>query len=225
MKASFHLKHRDAIVCGVLVVVTRSARLLQAASPSMPGCVALAPDRLSFAARPRASMAVVALPTATVPALCPCRPLPCQAPRRRSPSWKSVLAWGKTSGTPKIPRSPYRPKPSTHEKECLVIAQVKPSPQPPKAALLRVGQLAELLGISTRSVWRYISRGLLPQPLRFSKVCARWDSLAVAAALQKLTHAHRDGLDDHLDRKAQAAANGLSLNDFLDQQAQATAAG
>jgi len=43
-----------------------------------------------------------------------------------------------------------------------------------------VDTVAELLGISTRSVWRLVARGELPRPVRIGGL-ARWDQAAVLA--------------------------------------------
>lgn len=46
-------------------------------------------------------------------------------------------------------------------------------PTPPD--LIDVHAVAELLGISPRTVWRWVERGRLPSPARLSPVVLRWD--------------------------------------------------
>ena len=41
------------------------------------------------------------------------------------------------------------------------------------SVLLKVSQVAERLGVSTRTVWRLTSEGRLPQPVAIGR-CKRW---------------------------------------------------
>ncbi|MBL8761532.1 MAG: helix-turn-helix domain-containing protein [Phycisphaerae bacterium] len=59
--------------------------------------------------------------------------------------------------------------------------------------LLSVRQVADLLGVHARSVWRLSQTGDLPAPIRLSERVVRW---------------RLSDLRDHLDRKA-AGANGV----------------
>ena len=43
----------------------------------------------------------------------------------------------------------------------------------PASVLIDVGQLADLLGVSTRTLWRHASTGKLPEPVRLGG-CTRW---------------------------------------------------
>jgi len=43
------------------------------------------------------------------------------------------------------------------------------------AVLLTVKQVGELMGISTRSVWRLAAAGEIPRPLRITPKVVRWD--------------------------------------------------
>jgi len=45
---------------------------------------------------------------------------------------------------------------------------------PPPADLLRVADVAALLGTSTRSVWRYSRAGRMPPPVRLTRRTVRW---------------------------------------------------
>jgi prophage regulatory protein len=40
--------------------------------------------------------------------------------------------------------------------------------------MLTVKDVAELLSMSRRSVWRYVADGKLPQPLHLSRTMVRW---------------------------------------------------
>ena len=44
----------------------------------------------------------------------------------------------------------------------------------PAGQYLKIADLARLLDLSTRTIWRYVAIGRLPEPVRFSKVCVRW---------------------------------------------------
>ena len=60
----------------------------------------------------------------------------------------------------------------------------------PIIRLLCVGEIAMILGISTRSVWRLVARGDLPQPVQVGSA-RRWFESDVTAYLAKQT-AKRD---------------------------------
>jgi predicted DNA-binding transcriptional regulator AlpA len=47
-------------------------------------------------------------------------------------------------------------------------------PLPQGAEFLTVKEVAERLRVGTRTVWRWLALGHLPQPLRFSPLCVRW---------------------------------------------------
>ena len=47
-------------------------------------------------------------------------------------------------------------------------------PLPQGAEFLTVKEVAERLRVGTRTVWRWLALGHLPQPLRFSSLCVRW---------------------------------------------------
>ena len=57
---------------------------------------------------------------------------------------------------------------------------------PPDQPLLRIAELARQLDVSTRTIWRYVALGRLPAPVRFSKVCVRWQAGEVQAAIEPL---------------------------------------
>jgi prophage regulatory protein len=52
--------------------------------------------------------------------------------------------------------------------------------------LLSVKDVAELLSISRRSVWRYVKRGKLPRPLYLSRRLLRWRASDVQRYLDSL---------------------------------------
>ena len=47
-------------------------------------------------------------------------------------------------------------------------------------------QLAQLIGVSRRTVWAMVARGDLPQPLRLSRSLVRWKRADVAAFIERL---------------------------------------
>ena len=51
--------------------------------------------------------------------------------------------------------------------------------------LLRVEQVAEVLGISKRTVWRLVSGGQLPQPVAIGR-CKRWKQADVERFVESL---------------------------------------
>ena len=53
----------------------------------------------------------------------------------------------------------------------------------PEPALITARDLSRMLSISLPSVWRWLAAGKLPQPLRLSAQCLRWDREDVAAFL------------------------------------------
>lgn len=59
--------------------------------------------------------------------------------------------------------------------------------------LLTVAQVANLLGVHARSVWRLAQTGDLPAPIRLSERVVRW---------------RLSDLREHLDRKAASADGG-----------------
>lgn len=51
-----------------------------------------------------------------------------------------------------------------------------------ESLLVTVGEVARLLGgLSTRTVWRYLKEGKLPQPVRFSRKTVRWRKSDIVA--------------------------------------------
>jgi predicted DNA-binding transcriptional regulator AlpA len=61
-------------------------------------------------------------------------------------------------------------------------------PHVPTAAakLLKIAQLAAMLDLSQRTIWRYVAEGKLPEPVRFSRVCVRWKPEEVQEAVDRL---------------------------------------
>ena len=51
--------------------------------------------------------------------------------------------------------------------------------------LLNVGQVADKLGVSPRTVWRLVSGGKLPQPVAIGR-CRRWHRADVEAFVDSL---------------------------------------
>lgn len=60
-------------------------------------------------------------------------------------------------------------------------------------AVINVREVAELLGVNTRTVWRMSQRGEIPAPIRLGDRVVRW---------------RLSDLREHLDRKA-AGASGV----------------
>jgi len=53
--------------------------------------------------------------------------------------------------------------------------------------LLRDLDLANLIGCSRRHIWTLVSLGRLPQPIRLSRRCVRWNPEEVARAIRELS--------------------------------------
>jgi excisionase family DNA binding protein len=53
------------------------------------------------------------------------------------------------------------------------------------SVLLTVDQVARCLGVSARSVWRYVALGRLPEPVRFTRRHVRWRSEEIAEAIRQ----------------------------------------
>jgi predicted DNA-binding transcriptional regulator AlpA len=62
-----------------------------------------------------------------------------------------------------------------------------PSPPPALSVeqLLTTREVAGCLRVSTRTVWRYVAQGLLPEPIRLSSQKCVWPESAVKAFLQR----------------------------------------
>ena len=56
----------------------------------------------------------------------------------------------------------------------------------PAGKFIKIAELARLLDISTRTIWRYVAIGRLPEPVRFSKVCVRWKAEEVQQYIDQL---------------------------------------
>ena len=85
-----------------------------------------------------------------------------------------------------------------------MITQSAPTTPVRRPALLRIKEVARILSVSPRTVWRWISLGKLPRPVSFSKVCKRWVESQLDEAILKMAQVQRDGLDDHIGRPTQA---------------------
>jgi predicted DNA-binding transcriptional regulator AlpA len=51
---------------------------------------------------------------------------------------------------------------------------LRDDPRTRHVALLKVGDVAELLGLHPRTVWRMAASGDLPQPVKLSERAVRW---------------------------------------------------
>ncbi|WP_407493815.1 helix-turn-helix transcriptional regulator [Pseudooceanicola sp. MF1-13] len=51
--------------------------------------------------------------------------------------------------------------------------------------LLKVGEVAKLLGVSVSTVWRHVANGSLPEPVRFGGI-TRWAQSELANCLDKM---------------------------------------
>ncbi|RME06876.1 MAG: AlpA family phage regulatory protein [Bacteroidetes bacterium] len=52
--------------------------------------------------------------------------------------------------------------------------------------MLRPAQLAELLGVSRSTIWRWVSEGRLPKPLKLSRRVTVWRQDDVLRAVQEM---------------------------------------
>lgn len=50
----------------------------------------------------------------------------------------------------------------------------------------RVAQVAEKLGVSTSTVWRWVQDGRLPKPIKLSKRVTVWRESEVTEAVERL---------------------------------------
>lgn len=55
--------------------------------------------------------------------------------------------------------------------------------------LLTADDVADLLGVSKRTLWRLTAAGTLPQPIRFNRKLVRWKGAAVRAWIESLVPA------------------------------------
>ncbi|TVQ30013.1 MAG: helix-turn-helix domain-containing protein [Phycisphaeraceae bacterium] len=73
-------------------------------------------------------------------------------------------------------------------------------------ALLTAREVADLLGVHVRSVWRMSQTGDIPAPIRLSERVVRWRLADLDLHLQRLAdHAHRTS---ELSRPSAAMRNG-----------------
>ena len=69
----------------------------------------------------------------------------------------------------------------------------EPEPIPPDLADLRLlssGQVAELLGVSKRTVWRMVKHGTFPRPTGWNKKLVRWSAADVKQYLARVAQRH-----------------------------------
>jgi excisionase family DNA binding protein len=59
--------------------------------------------------------------------------------------------------------------------------------------LLRVEQVARRLAVGRRTVWRWLSQGKLPPPVRLSRACVRWRAEDIEAHLARLVQETQPG--------------------------------
>lgn len=52
--------------------------------------------------------------------------------------------------------------------------------------LLRPCEVAQLLGIATRTLWRWRSEGRLPEPIKVNRKVVRWRASEIAACIDRL---------------------------------------
>jgi len=55
----------------------------------------------------------------------------------------------------------------------------------PLPTLLTVDQVARCLGVSARSVWRYVAVRRLPEPVRFTRRHVRWQPEQIAESIRQ----------------------------------------
>jgi excisionase family DNA binding protein len=65
------------------------------------------------------------------------------------------------------------------------MKQPKPAPRQPRR-LLTAEDVADMLAISKRTVWRMTASGELPQPVRYNRKLVRWTRCAIDAYLDRL---------------------------------------
>jgi predicted DNA-binding transcriptional regulator AlpA len=56
--------------------------------------------------------------------------------------------------------------------------------------LLTKREVARLVGLSVRTIERYVALGLFPQPIRLSRRCVRWRRKHIDAYLERLYHSN-----------------------------------
>jgi len=55
-----------------------------------------------------------------------------------------------------------------------------------KQILVSAEELARLLSVSTVTIYDWVRKGKLPQPIRFGRRCSRWRLSEVEAAIDRL---------------------------------------
>jgi excisionase family DNA binding protein len=55
------------------------------------------------------------------------------------------------------------------------------------AELLTSQQVAEMLSVSVRTLWRLVASGKFPQPVRYNRKLVRWKSTEVMRYIEALT--------------------------------------
>jgi excisionase family DNA binding protein len=54
--------------------------------------------------------------------------------------------------------------------------------------LLTSKELARLLKVSKRTIWRWLAEKRLPEPIRYSRSCIRWQSSTIQAYLENFAN-------------------------------------
>lgn len=79
-------------------------------------------------------------------------------------------------------------------KEDTPMIRLAPLSRPAKASpattplepFLSAKQVANLLGIARRTIWRYVATGLLPEPIRLNARVVRWRRTDLESALARM---------------------------------------
>jgi predicted DNA-binding transcriptional regulator AlpA len=76
------------------------------------------------------------------------------------------------------------------------VGSQSPPPMPPASRLLSAADLAAMLKVSVRSVWRMRDDGRLPKPLELGKQMLRWDRDEIERAIgTRQVGQHRTGAE------------------------------
>jgi predicted DNA-binding transcriptional regulator AlpA len=65
--------------------------------------------------------------------------------------------------------------------------------EPAPSDLLSKKEVARKVGVSPRTISRYVAQNKLPRPIRFSRVCVRWCRKDIDEYLERLSAAGRSG--------------------------------
>lgn len=64
---------------------------------------------------------------------------------------------------------------------------IQPTPAQADERLLRPCEVATVLGVSTRTLWRMLERGEIPEPIRYNRKIVRFTQSSITAHIEAMS--------------------------------------